>query len=139
MMREYIRHPSSVPISIKELDEPLKHGANTLNNVSFGGVSCVCEAPVQVGSNLHIRIDCVDPDFEVSGTVVWCRPHSQGFEVGIQFLLSKDKMFLFRMVEQLCHIEHYRNEVNRKEGRDISSEEAATEWIAQFADKFPAR
>ena len=43
------------------------------------------------------------------------------------------------MVEQLCHIEHYRNEVNRKEGRDISSEEAATEWIAQFADKFPAR
>ncbi|MEM7026674.1 MAG: PilZ domain-containing protein [Pseudomonadota bacterium] len=137
-MREYIRHPTSVPINLHEIDGPIKHGINTLSNVSFGGVSCICEEPVEAGSNLHIRIDCVDPDFEVSGTVVWCRPHANGYEVGIQFLVSKDKMFLFRMVEQLCHIEHYRHEVDRKEGRQLSSEEAASEWIARYADKFPA-
>lgn len=137
-MREYIRHPSSVPIKILELDGPIKHGTNTLSNVSFGGVSCIFEEEIEVGSSLNIRIDCVDPNFEVSGTVVWCKPYKQAYEVGIQFLVHKDKMFLFRMVEQLCHIEHYRNEVNKKEGRELSSEEAAAEWISRFADKFPA-
>jgi hypothetical protein len=41
------------------------------------------------------------------------------------------------MVEQVCHIEHYKNEVKRREGREISGEQAANEWIAKFAGNFP--
>ncbi|MEQ8937648.1 MAG: PilZ domain-containing protein, partial [Gammaproteobacteria bacterium] len=55
----------------------------------------------------------------------------------IEFLTSKQKMFLLRMVEQLCHIEHYRNEIARVEGRELSSEQAAQEWISKYAESFP--
>jgi hypothetical protein len=41
------------------------------------------------------------------------------------------------MVEQLCHIEHYRKEVRDTEGRILDGEAAAREWISKFAAKFP--
>jgi hypothetical protein len=42
------------------------------------------------------------------------------------------------MIEQICHIEHYRKEVKLAEGRELSSEEAADEWIKRYAGDFPA-
>jgi hypothetical protein len=42
------------------------------------------------------------------------------------------------MIEQICHIEHYRQEVLRVEGRKLSSKEAASEWISKYARDFPA-
>jgi hypothetical protein len=41
------------------------------------------------------------------------------------------------MIEQICHIEHYRKEVKLVEGRELSSEEAADEWITRYAGDFP--
>jgi hypothetical protein len=41
------------------------------------------------------------------------------------------------MVEQLCHIEAYRRRVLQDEGRRLTDEEAAMEWIANYADRFP--
>ena len=34
------------------------------------------------------------------------------------------------MIDQLCHIERYRWKVQDEEGRQLTSEEAAAEWIA---------
>ena len=93
--------------------------------------------PVEEGAPVTIRIECVDPDFEMTGKAVWCRPADGAYEIGIEFLASKDKVFLLRMVEQLCHIEHYRNEIKNSEGRDVNSEQAAKEWIEKYADDFP--
>ena len=42
------------------------------------------------------------------------------------------------MIEQICHIEHYRKEVARVEGRELSTQEAASEWISRYASDFPA-
>ena len=42
------------------------------------------------------------------------------------------------MIEQICHIEHYRKEVERLEGRALSAHEAAGEWISKYAGDFPA-
>jgi hypothetical protein len=36
------------------------------------------------------------------------------------------------------HIEHYRKEVERLEGRALTSQEAAGEWISKYAGDFPA-
>jgi hypothetical protein len=41
------------------------------------------------------------------------------------------------MVEQICCIEHYREEILLNEGRELSCEEAATEWISTYAAQFP--
>jgi hypothetical protein len=49
--------------------------------------------------------------------------------------LDAESAFLARMVEQVC--EDYRKSVRRLEGRELSSEEAAIEGIAQHAAQFP--
>ena len=41
------------------------------------------------------------------------------------------------MVEQVCPIEQYRHEMLKNEGRTLSSEEAALEWIQKYAPQFP--
>lgn len=137
-MREFIRHPTSVPVQLVELDGDIKPGINTLNNVSFGGVCCLCSEPIEKGSSVKMKIDCVNPDFEMNGKAVWCKPKNGAYEIGVEFIISKDKMYLLRMVEQICHIEHYRHEVKHNEGRELTSEEAAMEWIEKYANDFPA-
>jgi PilZ domain-containing protein len=136
-LREYIRHPASVPVELIELEGDTRVGTTTLNNVSFGGVCCISSSPIEKGCSVKMKVDCVDPDFELNGVVVWCRPKGAEYEVGVEFLVSKDKMYLLRMIEQVCHIEHYRNEVLHNEGRMLTSEDAASEWIEKYADSFP--
>jgi hypothetical protein len=41
------------------------------------------------------------------------------------------------MVEQVCHIENYKKEVYQTEGRLLTAEEAAVEWIHKYASQFP--
>jgi hypothetical protein len=41
------------------------------------------------------------------------------------------------MVEQVCAIEQYRGEVLENEGRELTAQEAAAEWIGRYAGRFP--
>ena len=136
-MREFIRHPASVPIRLEQVDGEIKHGFNTLNNVSIGGIACISSEPVAAGKTIKLRIECINPDFEITGKVVWCHAKRDVYEIGVEFIVSKDKVFHLRMIEQICHIEHYRSEVFAREGRELSGEEAAREWIKKYADNFP--
>ena len=88
-MREFIRHPSSIPVQLLKQDGDLKLGMNTLNNVSFGGVSCMCSDPIEPGNPVTMTIDCVDPSFEIIGNVVWCKPNADMYEVGVEFIALK--------------------------------------------------
>jgi len=136
-MRHFIRHPVSVPIQLEELDSEISFGINTLSNVSYSGVSCLSTDPMESGRTVKMKINCVNPHFEITGNIVWCRKKDNLYEVGIEFIVSKDKVFLLRMIEQICHIEHYRNEVLYNDGRKLNSEEAAEEWIGKYANEFP--
>ena len=83
------------------------------------------------------RFANVQPAFEAQAKVVWCHAQGEGgFELGVTFLDAEDA-FLARMVEQVCHIEEYRAAVRRREGREMTSEEAASEWIGKYAAHFP--
>ena len=44
--------------------------------------------------------------------------------------------FLGRMESQCSQIRRYRREVIRKEGRHLSHDEAALEWIERYAESF---
>jgi hypothetical protein len=134
-MRAFIRHPSDIPIEL--IVERRSGRANgKLQNVSLGGLACQAAGPLDVGTIVRVRVSSVRPPFESKGTVVWCRGRDRHFEVGIQFLEAEDA-FKARMVEQVCHIEHYKREVREKEGRVLSGQEAALEWIAKYAPEFP--
>ena len=52
---------------------------------------------------------------------------------------SKDQSadsFTERMEAQCCQIRRYRRDVIRKEGRELSPDEAALEWIERYAETF---
>ncbi len=134
-MRSYIRHPADIPIAIRQTRgeaTPLQ-----LANISQGGLSLVSQRPWPQGTVLNVCIDLVEPTFCADVCVAWCRHHGDHYRIGVRFL-DPDDVFTARMVEQVCHIEQYKREVQRRTGRRISSNQAAREWISRHAADFPA-
>ena len=109
----------------------------TITNVSLGGLAFVSAKPLEVLQRVRVSIPVLNQDNHLNGNVVWCEKSGKGYEIGIEFENSRD-VYRLRMIEQICHIEHYRKEVERLEGRELSSQEAAREWISRYAGDFPA-
>lgn len=135
-MRQFIRHPTEMPIRYHQDSGETRH-EHTLRDFSTGGLSFHTHEALQPGHNVHIEIQIRPPPFMADGTVVWCRKDGDGYQVGLQFD-DADVVYNLRMIEQLCHIEQYRNDIFRNEGRDLNSEQAAAEWISRYAADFPA-
>jgi len=133
-MRHYIRHPSSVPILFSV--ESGGSARECLHDVSAGGLCFEARIRLEPGTEIHLAIPVRRPPFEADAVVAWCHTTDAGFRVGVRFS-GEESVFALRMVEQVCHIEHYRQDVLKREGRELSSEQAAAEWIARYADKFP--
>lgn len=133
--RQFIRHTAGVPIEVRAVPGS---PALTLesSNVSVGGISFVSDVDFALGSTLEINISEVDPPFTARARVVWTSPEGDGFCIGVSFLDASDA-FRARMVEQVCSIERYRREVEAAEGRVLTAPEAAAEWIARYAGRFP--
>ncbi len=133
-MRSFHRFESDIPVKLIGKDGVTESGEQQLYNVSYGGLSCHSEKEYQPGDPIMVRIRQVDPPFEVTGIVVWCTPTRRGYDLGIQFKAGREA-FVARMVAQVCQIEKYRLDVREKEGRELTSDQAAMEWIEQNAHK----
>ena len=134
-MRNYIRHPSDIPIEIVP-DRVLPSGRERLNDIGYGGLSFTSNKALQVGAHITFRLPLITPAFEVQGRVAWCRGSKGEYDIGIEFL-DKQDVYRVRMVEQVCHIQHYKEEMLATEGRDLTGHEAALEWIRKYASHFP--
>lgn len=133
-MRQYIRHPTSIPLEFSVDDYQVD--TRTMNNISEGGVSFICKNKIEVGAVIKISIKSIRPDIELIGSVVWNNKLDSGeYLVGVKF--TESEHYRARMVEQVCYIEEYRKKVLQEEGRELSSEEAANEWISRYASRFP--
>jgi len=132
--RQYIRHPTEIPVEVRPGDG--EGGQHRARNLSLGGLSFHSNAELTLGSVINLRIASVEPAFESEARVVWCMPVAQGFDLGVAFLNAEDA-FRARMVEQICHIESYRRRLMSDEGRALTPEAAAREWIARYANSFP--
>ncbi len=134
-MRRFIRHPSRMPIEYwRRPAEP--HHRQPMRDIGGGGLCFEAASALEVGSRIHVRVPVGRPPFEAEGVVVWCRPRGGDFVVGVRFD-DAQVHYALRMVEQLCYIEQYRNDVMTREGRHLDPEEAASEWIEKFAHTFP--
>ena len=91
----------------------------TVTNVSLGGLAFLSDRPLEKLARVRICITILDQDNFLVGNVVWCNPIGSGYEIGVEFERSRD-VYRLRMIEQICHIEHYRKEVERVEGRQLS-------------------
>ncbi len=130
-----MRHPADVPIVVSRADRQ-SFAKRQASNVSHGGLAFGADAELVPGTTVVLEIPVVRPPFVTRAQVVWCSPGTDGYDMGVEFL-DADDAFRARMVEQVCHIETYRNEVYRREGRALSAEEAAMEWIERHAAEFP--
>lgn len=135
-MRSYIRHPSSMPINVR-LDEQSSDRSENLNNIGFGGLSFTSQSSFEPGVMVSLSVPTMCGGIESSGRVAWCCQIDAGYEVGVEFMDAGD-FYTVRMVEQVCHIEHYKIQELEKHGRELSSQQAAEEWIEKYADDFPA-
>jgi hypothetical protein len=134
-MRHFIRHPSDIPIEVSPVDQGGGRPPR-LVNVGLGGLAFRSHSAFRPAHVVRVRIDCVRPAFETTARVAWCRACDGEFELGLAFT-DPDDAFRARMVEQVCYIEHYRKEVRDTEGRELTTEEAAREWISRNASRFP--
>lgn len=135
-MRQYLRHPTDIPLRYILADQSWG-GRELMRNVGHGGLCFSNCDPLAIGTVLHISIALHGLPFEADGVVVWCHEDLDGYEIGVRFR-DEETEFAVRMVEQACHIERYKHEVLEREGRHLSGEQAAVEWIDRYAGSFPA-
>lgn len=142
-LRQFIRHPTDIPIELERPELPSAYQGHRhppklpMNNISRGGVSCISTEAYESGAVITIRIHFVVPEFVCEAQVVWCRNFTEDlYEIGLTFL-KKEDAFAVRMVEQVCHIEQYKRRTYADEGRLLTGEEAASEWISAHAHEFP--
>jgi len=133
-MRNYIRHPIGIPIQVFQGHQNREQVK--VRNLSVGGLCFVTNVLLKVGAVVELLIPVVKPTYKGSGVIVWRREQSPTeFEVGIRFA-SDDEFFRVRMMEQVCQIEAYRQRLKAEEGRELSTEQAALEWIGKYAAHF---
>ena len=133
-MRKYIRHPVDIPInySINDLEE--KNNKN-LKNISNGGMCFQSLESVKKGTVIDISIPILKSKSHISGKVIWCLQNRDSYEIGIKFLSESDE-FIARLIEQISHIKHYQIKILKTEGRKLSDNQAAKEWIEKHAGEF---
>lgn len=131
--RQFIRHPVDVPLEVEGVSGDRR---SQVANVSFGGLSFLCAQSHPPGTELLLRIPYTEPPFEARARVAWRRRERGGHRIGVRFL-AEDDAFRSRMIEQICAIERYREKVLHKQGRALTTAEAAQEWIERYAAGFP--
>jgi len=134
-MRNYIRHPADIPVHIAVQSGPTQQ-QRRISNVSRGGLAFETDSCLQTGTQIRVCIEVVDPPFQAEAIVMYCRNKDGQCLIGVEFIHRND-LYIARMVEQICHIHHYRQQVEAEEGRILSVQEAASEWIRKYASRFP--
>lgn len=134
-MRKYIRHPANVPIEYR-ISGKNETGKNYTKNISHGGLCFNSKSCVDKDVTLFIKIPVTRPEFTVKGQVVWCKEYEDNVEIGVKFVHPGDS-FKTRMVEQICYIKEYQKMVKEEQGRNLTDQEAALEWIKKYAKDFP--
>lgn len=133
---EYIRHPEKLPIYCHQAANDATHQGPHSVMGARGGLRFRSEESYAPGTAVDVDIPVNDQDIHIQGHVIWSQRRRNAYEIAIYFD-SEDDAFLARMAEQVCQIEEYRRRIHANEGRSLSVEMAAEEWIDKYARLFP--
>lgn len=127
-----IDHPASQPLAYRIDSHSAAHSPK------HHGLYLRFQAPQppRRGSRLLLSIKAAGETHRFRSQVVEVDRTTSPSQV-VVWIGRKREAFAARMVEQLCHIAHYRLLAATDEGRSLSEERAAYEWIARFAARFP--
>lgn len=132
---EFVAHPKDLPLEITIIEDQ-SFPMSRPERLGFVGITYLASCAYQAGTSVRITLEEIDPHFCVTGRIVWCDKEHDEFRIAIEFP-NHDDCYCVRMVEQLSQIEHYRRQA-KHQGRRLNYNEAAAEWIQQFAASFPA-
>jgi hypothetical protein len=136
--REHRRQPTDMPVSVEyDLSGLVACRDDYLNNVSAGGLSFKSARPLRKGVEVSIAIPLARPVFRSRGRVVWCRQTGDRFDIGVAFCGREDPPS-DQFIEQVCDIERYKEVLSATEGRPVTGEEAALEWLRQHESGSPS-
>ncbi|WP_053980261.1 PilZ domain-containing protein [Marinagarivorans algicola] len=131
----FIKHPRDIPLDFTIDNPPAYVAANKLK-VHEGGMVFESSASLPVGVRIHLTVNLKGNHFILTGIVAHCIDiDGARYHIGVQFEQDNEHHSM-RMIEQACHIEHYRKQACQY-GRPITEDEAAREWISRFAAHFP--
>jgi hypothetical protein len=121
------RLPSALSVHIRHSRrDGSRH--RTIQNISLGGIACYSDEAVPTGDRITVELGIGGQHLQLEGCVVWCRAAGGHFELGLRFDEgagdSREKAY-----RDLAEIERYRHEVLMLEGRQLSSDAAAQEWM----------
>ena len=137
-IRKYVRQVTGIPVEVTlDYSDNLDADNDTITNISLGGLALVAEDPVDINEALQVRCPILNNDAQLSGKVIWCEKSRHGYEIGLEFD-DPAEIERMRIIDQIIDIEKFRNQVASREGRHLSSEQAAREWVSQYTGKFTA-
>ena len=131
----FIRHPTELPIQFRHC-QVTSRTPEPLDSTTCG-LCFLSDSHVTKGAILEVSIPIRDWTYRFVGRVIRTCRLDAAHKLWVCFGSQADA-FQARMAEQMCHIEVYRDTVRKREGRTISSELAAREWVAKYAACFPA-
>jgi hypothetical protein len=137
--RCFIRHPVSMTVQCRIEGHREAH-ANEIRDISFGGMYFISADSYAPGDIVEMEFPPLILRNKITGEIIWSsllnpKPVVQ-FSNGLKFL-SKQVLFMARMIEQMCCIEKYREAQIRESHRSLSGDQAAREWIQMCAARFP--
>lgn len=126
----YIQHPKNIALEILSVPD-----TEPRTDILPLGLICHQSEPQTVGSQIILKHPALPENQPIEASVVWCRRQKSGYQIALGFRTEED-LYRIRMLEQLCHIQLYQKEM-KQEGRKLSAEGAAVEWISKYAAHFP--
>ena len=130
--RKFQRHATDLPVKVL-FEELVASESSYLNNISEGGLSFNAMQPLELGTMVSIRIPLNKPVFDFACRVLWCTKKGMEYTIGVEFVGS-DSAFRQRVVAMVQDIDDYRQRVLDTEGRQLTSQQAALEWIDRYAN-----
>lgn len=137
-IRRYVRQVTGIPMEVTlDYSNNFSAGSDTITNISLGGLALAAEDPIDINESIKVRCPILNNDAQLSGKVIWCEKSRHGYEIGLEFD-DPAQIERMRIIDQIIDIEKFRNQVAKQEGRRLSSEQAAREWISQYTGIFAA-
>ncbi|TPE50870.1 PilZ domain-containing protein [Maribrevibacterium harenarium] len=132
---EFVAHPKDLPLELTLIEKQVFPTPQAPRE-GFVGITCLAAEAYLPGDCVRVALAEIDPNFCVTGRIVWCDKEQEEYRIAIEFPIQ-DECYCVRMIEQLSQIEHYRRQA-KHQGRRLNYNEAAAEWIQKFAASFPA-
>ena len=139
-IRRHVRHVTGIPVQVKldyasmDFDDS---NEDTITNVSLGGLAFIADDRLDINESIQVRFPILENKATLTGKVIWCEKSKHGYEIGLEFD-DEEEVQRLKMIDQISEIENYRKRREAIGGKPVSSEQAAREWVKQYAGDFSA-